>query len=234
MKRWLCINSMLWITTMMTSVLSSDIEFHVEPKTMAQNSESKTNVNVPQFLCNFWYSLIGISRRAFEMRWVNNRLWTVMKYDTRSTSKISTFLCFASSFLYMHESWPTCVSLQCSVISITMSATMPLIHSETTSIFMALSCLLFTRGKCRWCCHVSTNFSDFYFNQFSPKSNKILTSFLSFSIVPLEMETLRREHFNRWYNLIPYYFSVILFEIPFQVSFFCRVTLSRPWETNKK
>ncbi|XP_055314826.1 ATP-binding cassette sub-family G member 1 [Sitodiplosis mosellana] len=36
---------------------------------------------------------------------------------------------------------------------------------------------------------------------------------------PLEMETLRREHFNRWYNLIPYYFSIILFEIPFQL--FC-------------
>ncbi|XP_031638739.1 ATP-binding cassette sub-family G member 4 [Contarinia nasturtii] len=34
---------------------------------------------------------------------------------------------------------------------------------------------------------------------------------------PLEMETLRREHFNRWYNLIPYYFSIILFEIPFQL-----------------
>lgn len=31
------------------------------------------------------------------------------------------------------------------------------------------------------------------------------------------METLRREHFNRWYHLIPYYFSIILFEIPFQV-----------------
>lgn len=31
------------------------------------------------------------------------------------------------------------------------------------------------------------------------------------------METLRREHFNRWYNLIPYYLSIILFEIPFQV-----------------
>lgn len=33
------------------------------------------------------------------------------------------------------------------------------------------------------------------------------------------METLRREHFNRWYNLIPYYLSIISFEIPFQVSF---------------
>lgn len=31
------------------------------------------------------------------------------------------------------------------------------------------------------------------------------------------METLRREHFNRWYNLIPYYLSIISFEIPFQV-----------------
>lgn len=35
---------------------------------------------------------------------------------------------------------------------------------------------------------------------------------------PLEMESLRREHFNRWYNLMPFYFSVILYEIPFQVS----------------
>ncbi|XP_026478698.1 ATP-binding cassette sub-family G member 1 [Ctenocephalides felis] len=34
---------------------------------------------------------------------------------------------------------------------------------------------------------------------------------------PLEMETLAREHFNRWYNLAPYYLSVILFEIPFQI-----------------
>lgn len=37
------------------------------------------------------------------------------------------------------------------------------------------------------------------------------------------METLRREHFNRWYHLIPYYFSIILFEIPFQVSFGKRI-----------
>lgn len=36
--------------------------------------------------------------------------------------------------------------------------------------------------------------------------------------VPLEMEIMRREHFNRWYQLGPYYMSVILFEIPFQVS----------------
>lgn len=36
--------------------------------------------------------------------------------------------------------------------------------------------------------------------------------------VPLEMEIMTREHFNRWYQLGPYYLSVILFEIPFQVS----------------
>lgn len=43
--------------------------------------------------------------------------------------------------------------------------------------------------------------------------------FRNFS-VPLEMESLRREHFNRWYNLIPYYLSIISFEIPFQVELF--------------
>ena len=36
--------------------------------------------------------------------------------------------------------------------------------------------------------------------------------------VPLEMEILTREHFNRWYQLGPYYLSIITFEIPFQVS----------------
>lgn len=32
------------------------------------------------------------------------------------------------------------------------------------------------------------------------------------------MEILKREHFNRWYNLGPYYLSVICFEVPFQVN----------------
>lgn len=36
---------------------------------------------------------------------------------------------------------------------------------------------------------------------------------------PLEIEILRREHFNRWYNLGPYFLSKISFEIPFQM--FC-------------
>ncbi|GAB0089084.1 ATP-binding cassette sub-family G member 1 [Sergentomyia squamirostris] len=34
---------------------------------------------------------------------------------------------------------------------------------------------------------------------------------------PIEMEMLKREHFNRWYKLGPYFFSIILFEIPFQM-----------------
>lgn len=52
-------------------------------------------------------------------------------------------------------------------------------------------------------------------NQFRKTSDSIII--FPFT-VPLEMETLRREHFNRWYNLVPYYLSIILFEIPFQVS----------------
>lgn len=32
------------------------------------------------------------------------------------------------------------------------------------------------------------------------------------------MKILTREHFNRWYKLSPYLMSVILIEIPFQVS----------------
>lgn len=31
---------------------------------------------------------------------------------------------------------------------------------------------------------------------------------------------MKREHFNRWYNLVPYFLSVVTFEIPFQVSNF--------------
>ncbi|KAL7738711.1 hypothetical protein ACLKA6_017391, partial [Drosophila palustris] len=33
---------------------------------------------------------------------------------------------------------------------------------------------------------------------------------------PLEINMLTREHFNRWYNLGPYFLSLISFEIPFQ------------------
>jgi len=35
---------------------------------------------------------------------------------------------------------------------------------------------------------------------------------------PLEVEILNREHFNRWYSLPPYLLSVILVEMPVQVS----------------
>lgn len=45
-----------------------------------------------------------------------------------------------------------------------------------------------------------------------------LAKFFCFT-VPLEMKILTREHFNRWYKLSPYLMSVILIEIPFQVSF---------------
>lgn len=41
----------------------------------------------------------------------------------------------------------------------------------------------------------------------------------NFLTVPLEMKILTREHFNRWYKLTPYLLSVILVEIPFQVSY---------------
>lgn len=42
-----------------------------------------------------------------------------------------------------------------------------------------------------------------------------------FIAVPLEIDMLKREHFNRWYKLLPYFLSVISYEIPFQVSGFC-------------
>ena len=32
------------------------------------------------------------------------------------------------------------------------------------------------------------------------------------------MQILTREHFNRWYQLAPYYISLLLIEIPFQAS----------------
>lgn len=43
---------------------------------------------------------------------------------------------------------------------------------------------------------------------------------------PLEMEVLKREHFNRWYSLAPYIFSMLLIEIPFQA--LCSVTYLVP------
>ncbi|XP_055589004.1 LOW QUALITY PROTEIN: ATP-binding cassette sub-family G member 1-like [Uranotaenia lowii] len=35
---------------------------------------------------------------------------------------------------------------------------------------------------------------------------------------PMEMTYLNREHFNRWYKLGPYFFSVLLLEIPIQIA----------------
>ena len=32
------------------------------------------------------------------------------------------------------------------------------------------------------------------------------------------MQILKREHFNRWYRLAPYYISLLLVEIPFQAA----------------
>lgn len=32
------------------------------------------------------------------------------------------------------------------------------------------------------------------------------------------MESLTREHFNRWYKLGPYFLSVLVVEVPIQVS----------------
>ncbi|XP_066599569.1 ATP-binding cassette sub-family G member 1 [Prorops nasuta] len=56
---------------------------------------------------------------------------------------------------------------------------------------------------------------------------------------PLEMQILTREHFNRWYQLGPYYFSMLLVEIPFQAA--CAATYlavsywltSQPIETHR-
>ena len=36
------------------------------------------------------------------------------------------------------------------------------------------------------------------------------------------MQILTREHFNRWYRLAPYYISLLLVEIPFQIA--CAMT----------
>jgi len=48
--------------------------------------------------------------------------------------------------------------------------------------------------------------------------NRNLVYQLILSAVPLEIDMLTREHFNRWYKLGPYFLSLISFEIPFQVS----------------
>lgn len=40
-----------------------------------------------------------------------------------------------------------------------------------------------------------------------------------FVLVPLEIQVLKREHFNRWFRLGPYMISILLIEIPFQVNF---------------
>lgn len=50
---------------------------------------------------------------------------------------------------------------------------------------------------------------------FNEYSILVYTLFVS---VPLEMQILMREHFNRWYRLAPYYISILLVEIPFQVA----------------
>lgn len=42
---------------------------------------------------------------------------------------------------------------------------------------------------------------------------------LPYLSVPLEIDMLTREHFNRWYKLGPYFLSLISFEIPFQVCY---------------
>ena len=38
-----------------------------------------------------------------------------------------------------------------------------------------------------------------------------------FASVPLEMNILQREYFNRWYSLLPSFLAIILIEIPIQV-----------------
>ncbi|XP_065225243.1 ATP-binding cassette sub-family G member 1 [Planococcus citri] len=43
---------------------------------------------------------------------------------------------------------------------------------------------------------------------------------------PLEFEMLKREHFNRWYSLLPYLVSTLLIEIPLQVA--CSTTYLLP------
>lgn len=67
---------------------------------------------------------------------------------------------------------------------------------------------------------------DFPLCSIKTKHHKIeLTRNLLIS-VPLEMKILRREHFNRWYKLTPYLLSMLLMEIPFQVSNFIN-----PWKS---
>lgn len=53
-------------------------------------------------------------------------------------------------------------------------------------------------------------------------SYTLLLRFLKYSqfffLVPIEFLIVTREHFNRWYQLGPYYVSMMLIEIPFQVN----------------
>lgn len=48
-----------------------------------------------------------------------------------------------------------------------------------------------------------------------PESISLISRFIS---VPNELHVLKAEHFNRWYSLLPYYLSMIIIEIPMQVS----------------
>lgn len=76
-----------------------------------------------------------------------------------------------------------------------------------------------------------------YTNSFLHHPSIILTSV--YISVPLEMQILTREHFNRWYRLAPYYISILLIEIPFQAT--CAATYltvsywltGQPIETNR-
>lgn len=37
------------------------------------------------------------------------------------------------------------------------------------------------------------------------------------NLVPQEVQLLKREHFNRWFNLTPYYFATIAAKLPIQL-----------------
>lgn len=43
--------------------------------------------------------------------------------------------------------------------------------------------------------------------------------FNSFVTVPFEIRVMKREHFNRWYNLSAYYWALTIINIPLQVGF---------------
>lgn len=44
-----------------------------------------------------------------------------------------------------------------------------------------------------------------------------LFHFNSFITVPFEVRVMKREHFNRWYNLSAYYWALTIISIPLQV-----------------